>query len=309
MLKTLSIIIPTYRRSEKLPQLLDSLAAQTFLPHEILLIDQNPDQRPPVWFHNYAARLPLSIHFLSEPNASSARNAGFRLSTGDVVLFVDDDLVAAPTFCQRGMDRLREFPDEVRCLCPTIVEDGRDTGGEMIDRTSVGPAPQLLKLKNSITAAVFFERDYFRNTGGFDELLFRFARTAEDQEFFLRMLRRNMVFWRDGGLKIEHHGNVPGGCELRGGDYWKSRERCINSWALRYRIHGKVPGRLSVTDLFRLFRSAVLNRAVLKSGPRAIIRNVRLFLKSIGNSSAAFSGYDGRYRGVLSIDHLGLGNS
>lgn len=309
MLKTLSIIIPTYRRSEKLPQLLDSLAAQTFAPHEILLIDQNPEQQPPGWFESYACRLPLRIHFQSEPNASSARNVGFRLSTGEVVLFIDDDLVAAPTFCQRGMERLREFPSDVRCLCPVVMEGGRATAGEMIDQTSAGPAPQLVKLKNSITAAVFFEREYFRCTGGFDELLFRFARTAEDQEFFLRMLRRKMVIWRDCSLEIDHDGNVPGGCELRGGDYWRSRERCINSWALRYRIHGKVPGRLSVTDVFQLFRSAVLNSAVMKAGPGAIGRNLELLFNAIRKSATAFHGYDGRYQSVLSIDHLGLGDS
>lgn len=305
MLKTLSIIIPTYRRSEKLPQLLDSLAAQTFAPHEILLIDQNSDQQPPGWFESYACRLPLRIQFQSEPNASAARNAGFKSSTGDVVLFIDDDLVAAPTFCQRGMERLREFPNEVRCLCPTVMEDGRATVSEMIEQTSVGPAPQLMKLKTSITAAVFFERAYFRATGGFDELLFRFARTAEDQEFFLRMLKREMVIWRDCSLQIEHDGNVPGGCELRGGDYWRSRERCINSWALRYRIHGNVAGQLSFFDLFRLFRSTVLNRAVMKAGPRAVSRNLELFFKAIRKSKSAFKGYAGRYQSLLSIDHLG----
>jgi glycosyltransferase involved in cell wall biosynthesis len=304
MLDTLSIVIPTYRRSEKLPQLLESLVPQTLRPQEILIIDQNPEQKTPDWFSEFAAKLPLKIEFLAEPNASSARNLGFKKSCGDVVLFVDDDLVAGKDFCERGMQRLREFPNEVHCLCPVILVGGRITGTEMIDTNSAGPVADLVKLKNSITAAVFFERQYFKETGGFDEHLFRFARTAEDQELFLRMLRRGMEFWLDQSLFIDHDENVPGGCELRSGDYWKSRERCINSWALRYRIHAKCAGRLTARDLYRLFRSAVLNRGVMTSGPLSATKNFLIFLKSIRKSSLAFQGYKSGYQNVTSVDHL-----
>ncbi len=304
MLETLSIVIPTYRRSKKLPQLLESLTTQTHQPHEILIIDQNPEQKAPDWFPEFAAKLPLRIEFLVEPNASSARNLGFKRSSGDVVLFVDDDLVAGSDFCERGMQRLRQFPETVRCLCPVILVDGRITGTEMIDQASAGPVPELVKLRNSITAAVFFERQYFQQSGGFDELLFRFARTAEDQELFLRMLRRGMQFWLDRSLFIDHDENVPGGCELRSGDYWRSRERCINSWALRYRIHSEPAGKLTAKDSYYLFRSAFLNRGVLRSGPFAAAKNLMLFIKSIRKSWIAFQGYNNGYASVLSVDHL-----
>jgi len=304
MLETLSIVIPTYRRSEKLPQLLESLAVQTFRAHEILIIDQNPEQKAPLWFDELATRLPLRIEFLQEPNASSARNLGFKRSTGDVVLFVDDDLVAGASFCEMAMQRLRQFPKKVRCLCPVIMVDGRITGMELIDTGSSGPAPKLVKLRNYITAAVFFTRQYFEQTGGFDELLFRFARTAEDQELFLRMLRKGMDIWLDQTLFIDHDENVPGGCELRAGDYWKSRERCIKAWVLRHRIHGERAGRLSATDLFRLLRSAVLNRAVLQAGPRTIAKNAYLLWKSMGASRTAVQSELSRYVNVLMINHL-----
>lgn len=304
MLDTLSIVIPTYRRSDKLPQLLESLTTQTHRPYEILIIDQNPEQKAPGWFSEFVTRLPLKIEFLTEPNASSARNLGFKKSSGDVVLFVDDDLVAGKDFCERGMQRLREFPNRVRCLCPVILVGGRITGTEMIDTQTIGQFPDLVKLKNSITAAVFFERQYFKETGGFDEVLFRFARTAEDQELFLRMLHRGMEFWLDQSLFIDHDENIPGGCELRSGDYWRSRERCINSWALRFRIHAKYAGKLSVGDLCRLFRSAFLNRGVIKAGPVSATKNLLLFFKSIYKSSIAFKGYKNDYKSVISVDHL-----
>ena len=304
MLKTLSVVIPTYRRSQKLPQLLESFSQQTLRPDEILIVDQNPEQTPPEWFDEYAAKLPLKITFQTEPNASAARNLGFTLSAGDVVLFVDDDLVAAERFCEQAMHRLQSFPTNVRCLCASIVVDGKITCTEMIDHHQQGPVNDVVGMKTAITAAVFFEREYFRQTGGFDELLFRFARTAEDQEFFIRMRRKGMPFWLDRTLLIDHDDNVPGGCELRSSDYWKSRERCIKSWAFRYRIHGQREGRLSFFDIIKLFRSAVINRGVLRGGPRAMFRNTILLRRALRASRQAVMAELESYRNLNSIDHL-----
>ena len=304
MLKTLSVVIPTYRRSQRLPHLLDSLGRQTTRPDEIWIIDQNADQCAPEWFAEYAAHLPLKIHFQPEPNASAARNVGFSLSTGDVVLFVDDDLIAGEGFCELAMQRLRRHPQEVRCLCASVVVDGRVCCTEMIDLQRPAPAEGLAEMYTAITAAVFFERQYFRQAGGFDELLFRFARTAEDQEFFLRMRRKGMSVWIDQTLLIDHDDNVPGGCELRTGDYWKSRERCIKSWAFRYRIHGQRNGHLSPGDFFQLLRSAVLHRSALIKGPRSILRNAALLWRAIWESWHAVRPVLHNYQAVQTINHL-----
>jgi glycosyltransferase involved in cell wall biosynthesis len=305
MLKTLSVVIPTYRRSQKLPQLLDSFTRQTVLPDEIVIIDQNPEQTPPAWYEDYAARLPLKIRFQPEPNASAARNLGFLSSSGDLVLFVDDDLVAGERFCELAIQRFRSYPNDVHCLCASIVVEGKVCCTEMIDSRMVGPVKELVGMQTAITAAVFFERNYFRQTGGFDELLFRFARTAEDQEFFLRMRRKGMPFWMDRSLLIEHDDNVPGGCELRSDDYWKSRERCVKSWVLRHRIHGQRAGRLSPADLFQLMRSAVLNRRVLQAGPKTIFRNTMLLTRALKETWMTIQPALHKYSCLKSIDHLG----
>jgi glycosyltransferase involved in cell wall biosynthesis len=300
----LSIIVPTYRRNESLPRLLDALSKQTLSSIEVIVVDQNPDDSDPDWLIGFRDALSLRRILLDQPNASTARNIGYHQSSGEVLLFIDDDLVPTPEFCARGIEILEEHPATVKCLCPIIVVDGQDTGHGHIIPESRLDATTLVRLKNSITAAVFFTREYFQKSGGFDELLFRYARSAEDQELFLRMTMKGMTYWLDQSLRIDHDETVAGGCELRTNPYWNSRERCIKAWVLRHRIHGNKRGQLSLSDLVVLSRSAWLNRGVIAGGVQRIIKNVRLLLAAIRESRDVIQPYLDSYSSVETINHL-----
>ena len=54
--------------------------------------------------------------------------------------------------------------------------------GEMITK-------DIYIISDIISAAIFFIKDSFFRSGGFDYLLFEYAKAAEDQEFFLNMDR------------------------------------------------------------------------------------------------------------------------
>ncbi len=300
----LSIVVPTYLRNDSLPRLLDAFGKQTHTNFEVLVVDQNPDNTVPNWVDEYSSVLPLRRIHLTEPNASTARNHGFKACSGDVVLFVDDDLIPEPDFCARGLEVLQSHGETVKCLCPVIVVDGQDTGREHVIPDTQLHDSSLHRLKNSITAAVFFDREFFAQTGGFDELLFQYARTAEDQELFLRMNTRGMTYWLDKSLRIDHDETAPGGCELRTDKYWNTRERCIKSWVLRHRIHGGQRGRLNACDLYVLSRSAFLNRGVLGSGVANISRNIKLLRAAISDSREKLAPHLDHYQSIDSINHL-----
>ena len=304
MSNLLSVIVPTFRRGESLPRLLHALSQQDYENLEVIVVDQNPDPSMPEWFRLYSDVLRLRRVCLSEPNASLARNLGYHVSIGDVLLFMDDDLLPEADFCRRGVEVLSQHANKVECMCPTIVVDGRVTGTEhIIDGTRLG-ASSLVQLRNSITAAVFFTRDFFGRTGGFDELLFRFARTAEDQELFFRMNRRKLAYWLDESLRVIHDESSPGGCELRTNPYWTTREKCIRSWVIRHRMHGRRGGRLGLSDIVTLACSAFLNRRVLFGGLEGIRRNVVLLLAAIRESWDVLQPHLKRYASLNAVNHL-----
>jgi GT2 family glycosyltransferase len=300
------VVIPTYRRDDSVARLLGAIARQDRDGIEVVLVDQN---RPGFLEERIAPALAGVVHVrLETPNASTARNLGFARSTGERVLFVDDDVVPTPELCGRALDRMDDRPD-VGCLCPVVV-DADKTEAEALDllrpmKLRDHPTdPALWELRATISAALFFEREYFRRTGGFDEVLFAFARTGEDQELCMRMRARGLSLWLDPSLTVAHDHRVPGGCELRDDDWWTARRRCIQSWTLRARGHAARPGHLDARDLLGVGRSAFLNRGLVTRPLGEAARNARMLLAALVESRTAFAGYPAPHPGVLAVDHL-----
>lgn len=95
-----SLIVATIGRTEELLILLESLAAQQLRNFELIVVDQNSDDRLAVivekWAsevngHNNIEDLVQVKHLHSSPGASRARNVGLQHSRGEIVAFPDDD--------------------------------------------------------------------------------------------------------------------------------------------------------------------------------------------------------------------------
>lgn len=300
----LSIIIPTFRRTDSLARLLSALLKQEGAAPEIIVVDQNP----PGFLDAVLAAAPsVKRLVLTKPNASDARNKGFLQSSGDVVLFIDDDLIPEPDFCRRGLEIMNKYPD-IGCFSPLVYNvEGKELALRLAKANTIknlDAGAGIFSMTDTLSAALFFRRDYYRKTGGFDPILFEFAKTAEDQELFLRMRKRGLTLHFVPELSVFHDEGVAGGCDLRTADYWITREKCMKSWAFRYRIHHHPPGGLSAGALVRLSRSAFLNMGVLRSGPKYILKQVALLKKSIGASADYLKERLERYTSVETIDHL-----
>lgn len=97
-----SVVIPSYGRPELLARALAALAAQD-LPRErfeVVVVDDGGSPPAAPALRPFADRLRLKI--LRKPNGGlpSARNAGAKIAEGDVLVFLDDDIEAAPEFLQ-----------------------------------------------------------------------------------------------------------------------------------------------------------------------------------------------------------------
>ena len=96
---TLSIVTPTYQRAANLRLLLDSLAEQTLSSElfEVIVIDDGSADDTLDVIRSAASKLP-NLAWESGTNAgpARARNRGASRATGDVIVFLDDDIEAAP---------------------------------------------------------------------------------------------------------------------------------------------------------------------------------------------------------------------
>jgi glycosyltransferase involved in cell wall biosynthesis len=114
----LTVVIPTYNRRLKLEATLDAvLACETtgLDTVEVIVVDDgSPISAEPV----VAARSPsppFTLRCIRQPNAgpAKARNTGFRASRGDIVLFMDDDILPSPPLLREHVAAHQERPGTV----------------------------------------------------------------------------------------------------------------------------------------------------------------------------------------------------
>lgn len=91
-----SIVIPTYRREELLPRLLDRCASQGGLGAaalEIVVVDNTPEASARPIVERSTAQSAAAIRYVHEPRPgiAHARNRGVAESLGEFIAFIDDD--------------------------------------------------------------------------------------------------------------------------------------------------------------------------------------------------------------------------
>lgn len=133
----LSIIVPVYNVEAYLVECLDSILAQNFSDYEIILVDDGSTDNSGIICDKYTAENP-AFRCIHKPNGGlpSARKAGFQISRGQYVTFVDSDDWIAPamysTMCQAVYDTRADIvicdytavmPDQ-KVVCSSIFPSG-----------------------------------------------------------------------------------------------------------------------------------------------------------------------------------------
>jgi glycosyltransferase involved in cell wall biosynthesis len=113
----LSVVIPTYQRCESLRQVLLACGEQTLPPDRyevIVAIDGSTDETENML---HQLQMPCQLRWTAGPNEGpgAARNRGAVLAQGDVILFLDDDIILAPPSLAEHLKGHEAGPDRV-CL-------------------------------------------------------------------------------------------------------------------------------------------------------------------------------------------------
>lgn len=91
-----SVVMPTYGRSDTLERAINSIKRQTYTDIEILVVDDNePGSEYAKTVAAMIERLGYdNLHLITQPrhiNGAAARNAGIRVAKGEYIAFLDDD--------------------------------------------------------------------------------------------------------------------------------------------------------------------------------------------------------------------------
>jgi GT2 family glycosyltransferase len=109
---TVSIVVPTKNRPNEVARMLASIRAQPTAPLEVIVVDQSTpayDLEPfPEVVH---------LHDTAIGGASAARNRGALVAAGDVILFIDDDILLESDCVAEIARAFAERPSLVGAQC------------------------------------------------------------------------------------------------------------------------------------------------------------------------------------------------
>jgi glycosyltransferase involved in cell wall biosynthesis len=116
MLKA-SMVIPTYYRSNDLCHLFKSLLRQLVKPEEVLVIDDTPTAEIKDLCAKYDAKLfkaGITLIYVKnhrERSISVARNLGAKMAHGDIIMFLDTDVIPYPDYTEKILDTFKKYPE------------------------------------------------------------------------------------------------------------------------------------------------------------------------------------------------------
>ncbi len=186
----MSLIVATKGRATPVRELFESLEAQEFRDFEVVLVDQNADDRvgsPEAEGWSFPV---THLRTPGESGLSRARNAGIAASRGPVLLFPDDDCWYPPRFLGEAMARMAGHGADVLAGRAADAE-GRDINGRF-ERT-VTTITRSTVWSTGIEWVVLFRRDVLAMTSGYDVGIGVGASTpwqaCEGQDIMLRAIR------------------------------------------------------------------------------------------------------------------------
>ncbi len=214
-LPTMSVVVCTYTtdRWADLERAVCSVMNQTTEPHEIVVVvDHNPELRQRV-----RRRFPgvTAIENRYARGLSGARNTGVEIATGEVVAFLDDDAVAAPTWLHY-LQRSYSNPDVlgVGGVAEPAWEGGRpawfpEEFDWVVGCSYEGLPTRLAPVRNLIGTNMSIRRDVLEVAGGFSPQLGRVgADTAgcEETELCIRAADREpgRFFAHEPAARVTH---------------------------------------------------------------------------------------------------------
>jgi glycosyltransferase involved in cell wall biosynthesis len=206
-----SLIIATVGRVDELNRMLTSISAQKLKNFELIIVDQNSDERVTAVLERWTHALRFT-HVRSPRGLSRARNLGRSLASGVIVAFPDDDCWYPEDLLSQVKDWFeRHLTHDLLCCkledgCGCEVASRWPRHSQAIDRG--------LALRACVSPSLFLRRTALERVGGFDEQMGLGAATpfqsGEDSDLALRCLKAGHKGWFEKRLSVFHPRKGPG---------------------------------------------------------------------------------------------------
>ena len=202
---SVSVIIPTYNRSEAVARALSSVACQSRPADEILVVDDGSTDRTPEQIPDL---FPEAVYLRQENRGvSAARNRGIREARGEYLAFLDSDDEWLPRKLERQIEALEKDREGEHLLCHTNeiwIRHGRRVNPMKKHRKYGGRIfAKCLPLCIISASSTVVHRSLLDRVGLFDESL----PVCEDYDLWLRICALYPVLYLDEPLIVKYGGH------------------------------------------------------------------------------------------------------
>ncbi|MBD0726569.1 hypothetical protein B6A10_15455 [Flavobacterium sp. L1I52] len=210
-----SVIVPTYNRTDYLKLTLESIKNQTFQDFEIIVIDDGtPNDNNLILCSTFEKIKYIKIENSGGP--AKPRNRGMKEAKGSYIAFVDDDDIWLPNKLEQQLAVLEQNPEFglVHSCCEVIDENGIKTN-EIIGRPGspdVKHGDVAMRMMGNWTLMMptpLIRKKVIDQVGFFNEIM---PPAGEDVEYFTRCSFVSKIFYIDEPLALyrRHSNNISG---------------------------------------------------------------------------------------------------
>ena len=200
-----SLVLATIERTTELKRFLDSLDAQNYRDFELIVVDQNPDDRLAPILARYVRRWPM-LHLRSHRGISLARNVGLKHISGDLLCFPDDDCWYPPELLEQVAAFFSRSPQYDGYTGRLVNENGIATGGRYDKQP--GDISLYTVWNRAISCSIFLRVSVFHSVNCFDETLGVGSGTpygsAEETDYLIRAIQQGHSLYYDPALFVFH---------------------------------------------------------------------------------------------------------
>lgn len=184
-----SLIVATYGRADELRHLLSTLVRQSFSDYEVIVVDQNDDDRIPLILSEFSASIEFN-HVRCSPGVSKARNLGLSLATGEIIAFPDDDCWYTPNLLANIDGWFRKNPQYSIFAVGAEDSEGIASGNRWIQsRCDLHP---LNIFRTTFCSTLFIRHEAAVKQAFFDETIGLGSRTTfdcgDETDFVLQLM-------------------------------------------------------------------------------------------------------------------------
>ena len=132
---TVSIVVPVFNGAEHLAECLDSILAQTYRLHEVIVLDDCSTDGTPEIIAAYGNR----VRYVRQPETRGIygnANDGIALSTGELIGIFHADDVYLPEMLEREVEWLQRHPEAAAVFCSDVFIDAE---GRRLERLELPP--------------------------------------------------------------------------------------------------------------------------------------------------------------------------